>query len=309
MAGNADIDSERTTFFNAGRDIAGIVANTSFKFMERIKEERWELKGKGLFFLLQKFHDKQCSNPRDRIFSLIALCNDFRNLKVDYDTPPHDLVFDILQSSEGSMCLCSASVLDRILVAEWTPRTTDHRDMAQTLPAYMRLFGSTRILTALGLRSNREEVWISVYLPRVCGRGVGSITFLVRSASTSNFNSSIDEITYSHHNLSNRQPAYGCIIHVSGERHDASRTTCTITLCFEMFLEISRKGTPSGYECCNRVMKRFGSLDAEPKIALHQKQITMELSARITVSPLVSDHLPHTLEQSNSIGFVGTSFG
>jgi hypothetical protein len=91
MAGNADIDSERTTFFNAGRDIAGIVANTSFKFMERIKEERWELKGKGLFFLLQKFHDKQCSNPRDRIFSLIALCNDFRNLKVDYDTPPHDL--------------------------------------------------------------------------------------------------------------------------------------------------------------------------------------------------------------------------
>ena len=61
-----------------------------------------------LVVLLEQFHDKQCKEPLDRIFSLLSLCSDEgRNLAVDYKISNMDLAARVLRQCEGSLCLCS----------------------------------------------------------------------------------------------------------------------------------------------------------------------------------------------------------
>ncbi|KAF1838901.1 HET-domain-containing protein [Decorospora gaudefroyi] len=69
----------------------------------------------GVVNLLHRFRDKQCAIRRDRIYSLLALCREGRNLKVDYDVPEAQLLSQVLALRRSSMCFCSVGVVAHAL--------------------------------------------------------------------------------------------------------------------------------------------------------------------------------------------------
>jgi len=70
-----------------------------------------ESDGADLIGLLNRFRDKQCSEPRDRIFSLLSLCSEDSRIDVDYNTPEVRLMCRVLGTSVISPCLCCVAVL------------------------------------------------------------------------------------------------------------------------------------------------------------------------------------------------------
>ncbi|KAF2832470.1 HET-domain-containing protein, partial [Ophiobolus disseminans] len=72
--------------------------------VERVNfEMSFGLRGRSLIYLLDRYHYKKSQIPRDRVFSLLALCGEGSDLKADYGLPHVDLARDILQSCKESM--------------------------------------------------------------------------------------------------------------------------------------------------------------------------------------------------------------
>jgi hypothetical protein len=69
----------------------------------------------GVVNLLQRFRNKKCTIQRDRIYSLLALCKEGRNLQVDYGVSEEVLLRQVLSLRPSSMCFCSTSVLSHTL--------------------------------------------------------------------------------------------------------------------------------------------------------------------------------------------------
>jgi hypothetical protein len=72
-------------------------------------------KDTNLFQLLSRSRDKKCKHPRDRVFSLLALCCDGANVHVDYSISHALLAWDILKSCKHGFCLCSINFVHRAL--------------------------------------------------------------------------------------------------------------------------------------------------------------------------------------------------
>jgi hypothetical protein len=67
--------------------------------------------GVTLIHLLYFFRFQSCHVPRDRIFSLLGLCREGTNLKVDYSISHHDLALRVLASCIDSFCLCAIRIV------------------------------------------------------------------------------------------------------------------------------------------------------------------------------------------------------
>ena len=79
---------------------------------------RWcrrQAEGRSLLGLLDWHKDKQCSILRDRVFSLLALCNDASALKADYETPDRELASEILTCCKAELCFCAVNLVIRTL--------------------------------------------------------------------------------------------------------------------------------------------------------------------------------------------------
>ena len=63
--------------------------------------------------LLSDYRFKMCAVERDRIFSLLAICAEKEDLKVDYNLSEEKLISNVLRSSRLTPCLCSAHVVSR----------------------------------------------------------------------------------------------------------------------------------------------------------------------------------------------------
>jgi hypothetical protein len=70
-----------------------------------------DLPGKSLIELLNDFKFHQCHLTRDRIFSLLALCGDCTDLKVDYSISDADLALKIMRCCRDKFCLCSIHII------------------------------------------------------------------------------------------------------------------------------------------------------------------------------------------------------
>jgi len=81
-------------------------------------DRRSKIVGLPLAQLLLNFCDKNCSNPRDRIFSLLALCAEKHHIKVDYGCSVLELVWSIMKSSANTFCACSALIVMQSLAPE-----------------------------------------------------------------------------------------------------------------------------------------------------------------------------------------------
>ncbi|KAH5464174.1 hypothetical protein HBI31_204880 [Parastagonospora nodorum] len=95
-----------------------------------------------LFQLLSRSLDKECQIPRDRVFSLLALCRDGIYVDVDYTAPDALLAWKILNSRNHGFCLCSTEYVHRALnlkalskpcPREFTP-AGEYRCASVTLP-------------------------------------------------------------------------------------------------------------------------------------------------------------------------------
>jgi hypothetical protein len=68
-----------------------------------------------LIYLLHYFQHQLCHTTRDRIFSLLGLCRDGMNLKVDYSISDHDLAVKVLTHASDTFCLCSIHTISGAL--------------------------------------------------------------------------------------------------------------------------------------------------------------------------------------------------
>jgi hypothetical protein len=74
-----------------------------------------KLHPKTLISLLDKFRDKECELPRDRIYSLLSLCSEFQLPEIDYDQLDEDLAYDVLNRSDEPLCVCSSLLVAQTL--------------------------------------------------------------------------------------------------------------------------------------------------------------------------------------------------
>lgn len=58
--------------------------------------------------LLARFADKQCSIPRDRVFSLLSLCKGGSSFNIDYNLSDAKILAQVLRHDGNHNCLCTA---------------------------------------------------------------------------------------------------------------------------------------------------------------------------------------------------------
>ncbi|KAH8626752.1 heterokaryon incompatibility [Alternaria alternata] len=73
-------------------------------------------KDKDLVHLLNNFRDQQCSDVRDRIFSLVSMVTGSgRHLEVNYNTSRAELAAEVLRQCKDSLCFCTALMVVQML--------------------------------------------------------------------------------------------------------------------------------------------------------------------------------------------------
>ncbi|KAH7385518.1 heterokaryon incompatibility protein-domain-containing protein [Phaeosphaeria sp. MPI-PUGE-AT-0046c] len=69
----------------------------------------------GLVNLLHRFRHKECAIRRDRVYSLLALAEEAAALNVDYNIPEEQVLRQVLNLRESSICLCSVATVAQAL--------------------------------------------------------------------------------------------------------------------------------------------------------------------------------------------------
>lgn len=77
-----------------------------------------EREEESLIRTLHTYRNKKCSVVHDRIFSLLALCEDGKNVVVDYGKPTPQLLVDIIRSCASSLCFCAVATVAKALDME-----------------------------------------------------------------------------------------------------------------------------------------------------------------------------------------------
>lgn len=83
------------------------------------------LRNTSLLSLLGRFRDKDCAVPRDRVFSLLAMCHPEEQIGVDYGSPWVDILVKIFAKTRHIPCICSAALLARSLMPPSRSRPDD----------------------------------------------------------------------------------------------------------------------------------------------------------------------------------------
>lgn len=104
-------------------DIAETLQTSSFwrtgelDHFDRYRYARFKkLARTSLLTTLDQFKDKECADPRDRVYSLLSLCSTGASaIPVDYNIEIDQLAYHVLRSHPGPVCLCSALAVARQL--------------------------------------------------------------------------------------------------------------------------------------------------------------------------------------------------
>jgi hypothetical protein len=75
-----------------------------------------------LLSLLYHFRRTRCDIPRDRIYSLLALCSQGNRIQVNYEVSDEEVMRHILDVYSDSLCLCSAAIIADVLWRTLWPR-------------------------------------------------------------------------------------------------------------------------------------------------------------------------------------------
>jgi hypothetical protein len=131
MAQNVERDEE---VVESSRDRCSVTARHLNRLIPPARNNK-------LLALLDIHKRKQCSNLRDRIFSLLALCDDAAELKVDYEISDYELAKYVLRSCTTTLCFCAVAAVAQSLGLHdetgYPPTSTNIKD--QVYYAYMTL--------------------------------------------------------------------------------------------------------------------------------------------------------------------------
>jgi hypothetical protein len=72
---------------------------------------RASILGSPLICLLLKFYNRRCSVARDRIFSLVSLCSEKDDIKMDYECPVFRLAYQIVAACRNTICMCTTVLI------------------------------------------------------------------------------------------------------------------------------------------------------------------------------------------------------
>jgi hypothetical protein len=120
MAGDAELNLSPAFWYALWANDPNVNSALSQQKQHLRKIERMVTAPSGnLLDLLHAYRDKDCTIPRDRLFSLLALCGDATALSVDYETPAPELARNLLKLIGGSICLCGIHALFDALELEF----------------------------------------------------------------------------------------------------------------------------------------------------------------------------------------------
>jgi hypothetical protein len=143
-AGTNYVIRARATY-NHGRE-APVVYEIYLGNLSRLGDrgplETWhdqQIKGSSLFFLLHMFKHQLCEVPRDRIFSLLALCKDGPSIHVDYASSNEELAEKILTELPETFCVCAIHIVGRLLSYQQPPHPDGEGAVALNHSAYVRI--------------------------------------------------------------------------------------------------------------------------------------------------------------------------
>lgn len=88
-----------------------------------------DLKRQKLVNLIIRFRNRLCSNKRDRIYSLAALCSE--KITVDYNLSKEQVLEQTLKSCQDSLCLCTIYVIQEALELDLEDLSTSTRTVAE----------------------------------------------------------------------------------------------------------------------------------------------------------------------------------
>jgi hypothetical protein len=80
-----------------------------------LSPKRVELRGQDLIDLLRMHTTKQSREARDRVYSLLALCDSVHGLVVDYDLSDQEVAAQVLTACHSSFCLCTVDMIRSVL--------------------------------------------------------------------------------------------------------------------------------------------------------------------------------------------------
>lgn len=103
----------------------------------------------GVINLLHHFRGRECFEPRDRIYSLLALCDDGNDLTVAYDVSNEQVLRQTLLAWKDCLCLCSAIVVAQAL---W-PHKLDYPSQVESIKPLIQVqIAATQIRNIIGSR-------------------------------------------------------------------------------------------------------------------------------------------------------------
>jgi hypothetical protein len=105
------------------------IDNSFYQFEYINQKQPTELRGSSLLCLLRQFRNKKCSVPRDRVYSLLSLCDESHKLDVDYETPTVELAYQLLECYRDCMCLCAAVTVAEALHVRYKPVNEKRDDL------------------------------------------------------------------------------------------------------------------------------------------------------------------------------------
>jgi hypothetical protein len=268
MAANIELD--RSLFPVLSHLGQGYLAR--LELLRLTNDANW--KNRSLVYLMDKFKLKESRIPRDRIYSLLALCNEGKELQVDYVATDQNVAKDIIRCCEQSFCLCTIDTVTFILQLKPLHRSDTIWNSGlqpfgvMTLPVFSKdaveILCSARPCLWRGCDGSERShlpgfvemaspsctlLSIHLYLRRICTSYKSTFVTINWMADESNFVGH-----WSRHGPG----GYKSVGFVA--RHDhcswvlaASGKSCTVMFSFELLVEIARLGRDSSSRICARV--------------------------------------------------------
>jgi hypothetical protein len=103
--------------------------------------------GSPLICLLLKFYIRKCSVARDRIFSLVSLCSEKNDIKIDYECPVFRLAHQIVAACRNTICMCTTVLILDMLEPDIHQLSSDELALLVTDGPYLEFELADRVVT------------------------------------------------------------------------------------------------------------------------------------------------------------------
>jgi hypothetical protein len=116
------------------------------------------LKRASLIRLLVEHRWKECHIPRDRIYSLLSVCGEGSDLRVDYQVSDEEVFLQTIRSCPESVCFCSVACVAHALKCFPNPKTQIAASKRVTEKPFVQLPAKTAVRTTVD-GEHRLKCW------------------------------------------------------------------------------------------------------------------------------------------------------